>query len=128
VKRGWLAFIKHTLNHATMAAAKRGSRRFSLIRHVGRRSGKPYETVIMVAPHPRGFTAELTYGPEVAWYRNTVAANRAELLYAGETYEIDGVESLDATVGRASYPVPERYVLRLLRREQFILLHVAGRD
>lgn len=45
-----------------------------LVRHVGRRSGKPYETVIMVWPLRASFVIALTYGPKVDWYQNLLAA------------------------------------------------------
>ena len=70
----WLSFIKRTINPLAIRAARRGSGPFSIVEHVGRTSGKRYETPIIVAPVPEGFVAELTYGPQVAWYRNAVAA------------------------------------------------------
>ena len=37
---------------------------FAIIAHVGRRSGKPYETLIWVWPTREGFVIALTYGPK----------------------------------------------------------------
>lgn len=39
---------------------------------------------IIVAGVPEGFIAELTYGEEVNWYRNIVAAGGCELLIEGQ--------------------------------------------
>src|SRR5438128_2213302 len=56
---------------------------FAVIRHVGRRSGKPYETTIMIWPMGDGFVIALTYGPEVDWYRNLRASGHGTLLWRG---------------------------------------------
>src|SRR5262245_66666815 len=61
---------------------------FALVRHVGRRSGKPYETVIMVWPTGAGFVIALTYGPNVDWYRNLVAAGGGTVYWHGRAYKI----------------------------------------
>ncbi|MDM4761972.1 nitroreductase family deazaflavin-dependent oxidoreductase [Galbitalea sp. SE-J8] len=123
LRRGWLALIKRTLNHATLASARRGRGRFSIVRHVGRRSGREFETPIIVAPVADGFVAELTYGPGVNWYRNIVAAGRCEVVFHGEDIAIDRIERMPTDAGRAAFPPLERRVLALLRRDQFIHLH-----
>lgn len=83
MRRKWLWLIKNTLNKVTMRVARSGHGPFSLVRHVGRKSGKTYETPIVVARVPEGFIAELTYGEDVNWYRNIVAAGGCELLVDG---------------------------------------------
>lgn len=123
----WLAFIAKTINPRALAAAKSGRGPFSLVRHVGRKSGKHYETPIMVAAVPAGFVAELTYGPKVAWYQNSLAAGGCELVVHGETFTIDGITELDAAAGLRAFGAPRSWVLRLLRRREFLTLHVKGR-
>ena len=80
VKRAWLATIKHTLNPLVLRLARRGVGPFSLVRHIGRKSGATYETPLILARVPEGFIAELTYGPEVNWYRNLTAAGRGTVV------------------------------------------------
>lgn len=67
----------NTLNRVTSGVARSTHGPFSLIRHVGRKSGRTYETPVILAKAPEGFIAELTYGDEVNWYRNIVAAGGA---------------------------------------------------
>ena len=123
----WLAFIAKTINPRALAAARSGRGPFSLVRHVGRKTGTSYETPIIVAPVPAGFVAELTYGPKVAWYQNALAASGCELVVHGETFTIDRITDLDAASGLRAYGPPRSWVLRLLRRHEFLTLHVAGR-
>jgi len=124
-KRGWLTLIKHTLNPLTLRAARRGGGPFALIRHTGRKSGKVFETPVILARVPEGFVAELTYGPEVNWYRNIVAAGRATVVWKGRAYEVDGIEPFETGAGRRAFGPPASWLLKLLRRHEFRLLHEA---
>src|SRR5260370_12295782 len=63
-------FNKYVTNRLLRGFANLSHSPFAIIRHVGRRSGKPYETVIWVWPLGEGFVIALTYGPDVDWYRN----------------------------------------------------------
>jgi hypothetical protein len=56
----WL--LNNTLNRVTSAIARSRHGPFSLIRHVGRKSGRSFETPLILAKVPEGFIAELTYG------------------------------------------------------------------
>ncbi len=124
-KRRFLWLLNHTLNPATMRLARTGHGPFSLVRHVGRKSGTIYETPLIVARVPDGFVAELTYGPEVSWYRNIVAAGRCVIIFRGAEYRIDRIESCTAAEGLAAFGNPRQLVLKLLRRHDFRLLHEA---
>src|SRR4051794_5420149 len=117
--------LKHTLNRVTTRAARSGRGPFSLVRHVGRRSGREYETPVLLAEVPDGFVAELTYGPDVDWYRNVVAAGHCTVIHRGREYAVDRIRELAPDEGLAAYRNPQRIVLRLLRRHQFRLLAVA---
>jgi deazaflavin-dependent oxidoreductase (nitroreductase family) len=125
VRSRYLWTLKHTLNRVTTRAARSRRGPFSLVRHVGRRSGRVYETPLILAEVPDGFVAELTYGPDVDWYRNVVAAGGCTVIHHGREYAVDQISELAPDQGLAAYPYPQRLVLRLLRRHQFRLLAVA---
>jgi hypothetical protein len=123
-----LRVLKHTINPLALRAARSGRGPFSIIRHIGRTSGAVYETPLILAEVPQGFVAELTYGENVAWYRTVVAAHgRCTVLHGGATYAIDRMDPLETAVGLKAFGAPRNLVLRLLRRHEFRLLHVAGR-
>jgi len=128
IRSGWLRIAKHTINPiAARSAAKGHSAMFALVEHVGRKSGRRYETPIIVAPVPAGFVAELTYGPGVDWYRNIKAAGHCQLLREGHLFDIDSIRSIDESDGLRAFGPPKSWLLRALRRHDFLLLHVAGR-
>ena len=122
LRRRFLWLLKNTLNRWTTRLARSGRGPFSLVRHVGRKTGKRYETPIIVAAVPDGFVAELTYGEGVSWYRNVVAASGCDLLVRGVVRHVDGIEPYPVDAGRRAFPAPARIVLRLLRRREFRLL------
>jgi hypothetical protein len=119
VKRAWLRFINATLNRVTARTARRGGA-FVLVRTVGRKSGRIYETPIIAPAVPGGFMVELTYGPEVNWYRNARAAGGCEIVVAGVAHRIVAFDEVDAAVGLAAFTPFQRIVLRLLRRRDFV--------
>ena len=45
-----------------------------IVHHVGRRSGRPYETPVLLTPIDGGFLIPLTYGPDRDWVRNVTAS------------------------------------------------------
>ena len=73
-RRGHLRWLGRVLNPLTSRTARPGRGPFSMVRHVGRRSGRTREIPVILAQTAEGFVAELTYGPNVDWYRNIVAA------------------------------------------------------
>jgi hypothetical protein len=127
LKRWWLAFIQRRLNPLTLDMARAGRGPFSLVRHVGRRSGRTFETPVILGEVKGGFVAELTYGPEVNWYRNIVAAG-GYVLHRRRWYRIVAVEPFPVEPGRRAFGRAARVVLTILRRREFRLLRVEPQD
>jgi len=125
VRRRFFWILNRTLNRVTSRAARSRHGPFSLIRHVGRRSGRVYETPVILAQVPEGFVAELTYGPDVDWYKNVTAAGGCTVVHHGREYEVHGVVDYPAELGRRAFPGPAQLVLRLLDRREFRLLATA---
>ncbi len=76
---------------------------FAIIHHVGRRSGKPYETVIWVWPTREGFVIALTYGNKVDWYRNLLAADGGAVYWHSKLYTVGKPELIDSRNSPASF-------------------------
>jgi deazaflavin-dependent oxidoreductase (nitroreductase family) len=119
LRNGWLNVLKYTLNPLTRRLARSSFGPFSIVRHVGRRSGKLYETPIIVSPVKDGFVIELTYGPDVDWHKNVLAAGSCTVVWRGQEYVINKIEPLDTETGRAAFPPSQRLILHLLGRKHF---------
>ena len=129
MKRWWLRFIGRRLNPTTLRLAREGKSHgpmtFWIVRHVGRTSGRVYETPIMLAPVEGGFICELTYGDQVQWYRNVVAAGGCTISRGGREWTVVGIEPYPTAAGRAAFGGFARVVLTLLRRREFRFLRTA---
>ena len=125
VRKGFLRGLDRTLNRLTRRLASAGRGPFSLVVHVGRKSGREYQTPLILARVPEGFIAELTYGENVDWLRNVEAAGGCTVVHRGTRYRVTAVEHCDAGRGRSAFPPPARLVLTALRKRDFRLL-VAG--
>ncbi len=112
-------FNKHVLNRVMIKFAGSAHSPISVIRHVGRRSGKPYQTPVIVEPLVDGFVFALTYGPEVDWYRNVLAAGGAILVWHGKEWVLARPESIDLTTALPAFPLPLRPILRISGTRHF---------
>jgi deazaflavin-dependent oxidoreductase (nitroreductase family) len=52
---------------------------FAIVHHRGRRSGRALRTPLNAFPNAGGYVIALTYGPNVDWVKNILAAGGAEL-------------------------------------------------
>lgn len=119
LRNTWLVILKYTLNPLTRRLARASVGPFTIVRHVGRRSGKVYETPIIVSPVEDGFVIELTYGDNVDWHKNVVAAGRCTIIWRGKEYAITRIIPIDTEMGRATFPPAQRLILQLLNRTHF---------
>jgi deazaflavin-dependent oxidoreductase (nitroreductase family) len=119
LRRGFFIVLKYTLNPLTRRLARSSFGPFTIVRHVGRRSGKLYETPIIVSPVDDGFVIELTYGYDVDWHKNLLAAGGCTVIWHGREYVIDRIEPLTAETGRAAFPPPQNLILRILGMKHF---------
>ncbi len=115
----FLTFLRNWFNPLTRKIARSSRGPFAIVRHIGRRSGKTYETPIIVGPADDGFVFELTYGPDVDWYKNVQAAGRFTLRWHGRDYAIQKIQPLDTETGRAAFGLPARFILRLINKQHF---------
>ena len=111
---------KYVTNRVLRGLTKIAHGPFALIRHVGRRSGKPYETVIMVWPIAEGFVIALTYGPKVDWYRNVLAAGGATVFWHKRLYTVGKPEPIDAATALEAFPTPFKQALRRVGLQDFV--------
>jgi deazaflavin-dependent oxidoreductase (nitroreductase family) len=99
---------------------------FALLIHRGRKSGRRYETPIMVFRHGREYLIALTYGGDhTDWVKNVVAAGGCELRLAGRAHAMTAPR-VYADESRAGIRPVERQVLRLLGTTDFLSLTPAG--
>lgn len=97
---------------------------FAIVSYRGRRSGKQYRTPMNAFRHGSEWFFALTYGSDVQWVRNVLAAGEADLEQRGRTIHlVDPVLFTDRR--RRFMPWPIRLFLRLIRVTEFLRMHQA---
>ncbi|HZU01481.1 MAG TPA: nitroreductase family deazaflavin-dependent oxidoreductase [Ktedonobacteraceae bacterium] len=118
-------FNKHVTNRVLRRFANGSRGPFAILGHVGRRSGKPYETVIWVWPTREGFVIALTYGTRVDWYRNMVAAGGGTVFWHRRRYMVGKPELIDADAALLAFPALFRLIFRTIgKREKFVQMRI----
>jgi deazaflavin-dependent oxidoreductase (nitroreductase family) len=75
-----------------MRSAGTEKSRTSIVRHVGRRSGRTYETPVMAVEHDDDVLIALPYGERTDWMKNVLASGKATVVTHGRTYGVDQPE------------------------------------
>jgi deazaflavin-dependent oxidoreductase (nitroreductase family) len=113
-------FVKHFVNPVLRNLARSPRGPFALLRHVGRRSGKQYETPLMVWRVEGGFVIVLTYGRHVDWLRNLLAAGQGSLRWHKREYALQKPVFIDAKAALPALPLLIKNVLRLRGVHEFV--------
>jgi deazaflavin-dependent oxidoreductase (nitroreductase family) len=94
--------------------------------HRGRRSGRRYETPVMVFRHGGQVLIALTYGSEhTEWVKNVVAAGGCELRTGGRVYQTNAPR-VYRDESRAGIRPLERTVLGLIGSNDFLSLTITS--
>ena len=98
---------------------------FAVVHHRGRKSGREFQTPVMLFRTDGGFVIALAYGPHTDWVKNVLAAGSC-------TVETHGVQvpctapRLCRDPGRRGIRPVERVVLGWLDVDEFLELQRAG--
>jgi deazaflavin-dependent oxidoreductase (nitroreductase family) len=94
---------------------------FGVVLHRGRRSGRAYRTPVNIFAIPTGYSIALTYGRDVDWLRNVLAAGGCQVVTRGRTLDLHAPEVVHDPQLR-DVPALTRPILRLLRVTDFLHL------
>ncbi len=90
----------------------------SVIRHVGRTTGRPYETPVGATATDDGFVIALPYGTNADWLKNVLASGSATIVAEGSTYRVDQPTVIPTAEAAPHLPSRELRSLRLFRVDQ----------
>lgn len=96
-----------------IAGTRLGSLYFnlSILKHVGRRSGREYVTFLSAYPLDDGFVLTLAY-PHTDWCSNIMATGKCTLTLNGQEYELERPELIPMSEAWAAYsPIAKLFVL-----------------
>jgi deazaflavin-dependent oxidoreductase (nitroreductase family) len=98
---------------------------FGILAYRGRTSGKSYRTPLNVFRHDGDWVFALTYGSDVQWVKNVLAAGEATLEKRRKHIRLVDPELL-VDAERRLMPFGMRQVLGLMRVSEFMRMRQAG--
>jgi deazaflavin-dependent oxidoreductase (nitroreductase family) len=96
---------------------------FGILEYRGRKSGKAYRTPLNVFRNGDEYLVALTYGSDVQWVRNVVAAGEATLRVRGRQVRLTNPR-LFVDPARSQMPQPVRAFLGLMRVTEFLRMRI----
>ena len=97
----------------------------AIVHHTGRKSGRPYRTPVVAFPSAEGFVIPLTYGRDVDWARNLVAAGGGPLERLGRRIALRNARIVGVGGASRHLPAAVRPALRLANFPGYVLLDLA---
>jgi deazaflavin-dependent oxidoreductase (nitroreductase family) len=113
--------VARALNPAVRPLARRLPP-LAVVHHVGRTTGRQYESPVMAFQTERGWIVSLAYGSDVQWARNLDRAGSGALTRAGHTHQVSGVRAIRWKDAAPSLPAWARGVLRSASVDDFLFL------
>ncbi|MFN8221817.1 MAG: hypothetical protein U0R50_01065 [Gaiellales bacterium] len=120
-------FSRRVVNPLQLKTAGRPGAYAGIIRHVGRKTGRQFETPVGPFPTAEGFVIALPYGTRSNWVKNVLAAGSATLVTEGEAYEVDRPELVALADVVAALPAKEQRSLRRFGVHEALRVHRRGR-
>jgi deazaflavin-dependent oxidoreductase (nitroreductase family) len=97
---------------------------FCTVTYVGRTSGRTYTIPLNVFRRGGRYVFALTYGSDVQWVKNVVAAGRCEIVTRGRHLVLVNPR-LEQDARASAMPVPVRQFLRLMNVDRFLWMDPA---
>jgi deazaflavin-dependent oxidoreductase (nitroreductase family) len=124
-RKRWLAKINIAVTNRITSLFAGWLPGFGILTHIGRKSGKVYQTPVNVFRAPNGFVIALTYSSESEWVKNVLAAAGGELKTRGKIYRLSAPKVVrDPT--RRRFPIPVRLVLTLVGADEYMELSLCN--
>jgi deazaflavin-dependent oxidoreductase (nitroreductase family) len=121
----WLAGFNRRVTNPALRPVARTLPGFGVVVHRGRRSGRTYRTPVNAFPTRDGFLIVLTYGDDVDWVKNVLAAGSCDLIHRGSRVPLVRPVVVRGGVDLSAVPAPIRSVLRLIGVTDYVRLERA---
>lgn len=98
----------------------------TVVEHVGRSSGKPYETPVVATPTPDGFAIALPYGQNTDWLKNVLAAGTATVRFDGSSYQVDAPTVVDLAGVNDKFAAKEQRAHKQFNVREALTVHTVA--
>jgi deazaflavin-dependent oxidoreductase (nitroreductase family) len=117
-----LRVARATSDAALPFAGKRWNPIFSVVQHIGRRSGRTFEAPVAARRVNDGFVVALAFGRTAHWYRNLVAHGGGVVVWRGREYPVGPPREVDSAEALATFLPIQRAGLRGGRVDDYVHL------
>lgn len=97
----------------------------SVIRHIGRTSGRHYATPVTAVATDGGFVIATPYGSGSDWAKNVLASGSATIVHEGATYQVDRPEVVPMKQVESWFTAGDQRAHRLFGVTESLLVSVA---
>jgi deazaflavin-dependent oxidoreductase (nitroreductase family) len=122
----WLS--KRFINPRQLRSAGTPGAYASVIRSVGRKSGRVYDTPVGAVAAGDGFVIALPYGTRPNWLRNVLAAGSATLVHEGHTHAVERPQIVPMAEVEAFFSVADQRSHRMFGVDECLRLRRAAVD
>jgi deazaflavin-dependent oxidoreductase (nitroreductase family) len=98
----------------------------SVVRHVGRTTGRAYETPVGAVATDDGFVIALPYGLNTDWLKNVLASGSATIVDEGSTYEVDQPRVVPIAAAEAYFSPQDQRAHRMFAVDRCLRLRRVG--
>ncbi len=95
----------------------------SIVRHIGRQSGRTYETPVVAVEHDESILIALPYGERTDWMKNVLASGKATVVIHGQSYGVDQPEVIPMTEATSYFGAKEQRLHRRFAVETCLRFH-----
>ncbi len=117
-------FNKYILNHFTLLFAESKIGPFSILVHKGRNSGKIFHTPVVATYIGDMVIIPLSYGDQVDWLRNILAAGGCEIVHRKDRLKAGNPEVIHASEAINYLPEKRRRLFEHFKLEKFLRLQI----
>jgi hypothetical protein len=118
--------VKAVANRLFLAVSGRSVRAYSIVRHVGRVTGREYRNPVSAYPLDDGFVIAVLYGPRSQWVRNIMATGHLVLRTKGRDHRLERPEFIGQEQALVAFPPYQRRMLTRRGIRDFVWAHHAG--
>ena len=97
---------------------------YSLVYHMGRRSGKKYSTPVIATIKGEHIYIPLPYGADTDWILNVQAKGQCEVIIKGRQYSTADPEIVDSTMALPVFPAILGWALKRAGINKYLQLRV----
>jgi hypothetical protein len=115
--------VRSLSNRIFLAFSGRRFRAYSIVVHVGRRSGRTFRNPVSAYPLGDGFVIAVLYGTTSQWVQNVLAAGSFVLRTRNVDHPLERPELIGPDVALPAHPALTRKMLQRRRIEHFVWGH-----